>query len=93
MGTPVALVLAFWYHYDFQGLWLGLLAAQAACVVRMLLVIGRTDWAAEAKRAQQLAGAGGALEIKDGMEVGAAGGDDDPGMPIVVVIERPKDQC
>ncbi|RLN09006.1 protein DETOXIFICATION 49-like [Panicum miliaceum] len=93
VGTPVALVLAFWYHYDFQGLWLGLLAAQAACVVRMLLVIGRTDWAAEAKRAQQLAGAGSAVETKEGMEVGAAGGDDEPGMPIVVVIERPKDQC
>ncbi|VAI59438.1 unnamed protein product [Triticum turgidum subsp. durum] len=58
VGTPVALVLAFWYHYDFQGLWLGLLAAQAACMVRMLLAIGRTDWAAEAKRAQQLTGAG-----------------------------------
>ncbi|KAF7090421.1 hypothetical protein CFC21_093174, partial [Triticum aestivum] len=56
VGTPVALILAFWYHYDFQGLWLGLLAAQAACMVRMLLVIGRTDWAAEAKRAQQLTG-------------------------------------
>jgi multidrug resistance protein, MATE family len=58
VGTPVALVLAFWYHYDFQGLWLGLLAAQATCMVRMLLVIGRTDWATEAKRAQQLTGAG-----------------------------------
>ncbi|OEL32750.1 Protein DETOXIFICATION 52 [Dichanthelium oligosanthes] len=92
VGTPVALVLAFWYHYDFQGLWLGLLAAQAACVVRMLLVIGRTDWAVEAKRAQQLAGAG-AVETKEGMRVGAAGGDDEPSMPIDVVIERPKDQC
>ena len=51
VGTPVALILAFWYDYAFQGLWLGLLAAQAACMVRMLLVIGRTDWAAEAKRA------------------------------------------
>ncbi|CAN6246592.1 unnamed protein product [Urochloa humidicola] len=78
VGTPVALLLAFWCHYDFRGLWLGLLAAQAACVVRMLLVIGRTDWAAEAKRAQQLAGA-------------AAGSGDDS---IDVVIDRPKDdQC
>ncbi|KAF8765385.1 hypothetical protein HU200_008530 [Digitaria exilis] len=93
VGTPVALVLAFWYHYDFQGLWLGLLAAQAACVVRMLLVIGRADWAAEAKRAQQLAGAG-VVVTKEGMEVGAAGEDDKPGMTTVdVVIEQPKDQC
>jgi MATE family multidrug resistance protein len=56
VGTPVALVLAFWFHYDFTGLWFGLLAAQATCMVRMLLVIGRTDWAAEAKRSKQLTG-------------------------------------
>ncbi|CAO2047998.1 unnamed protein product [Urochloa humidicola] len=78
VGTPVALLLAFYFHYDFRGLWLGLLAAQAACVVRMLLVIGRTDWAAEAKRAQHLAGA-----------AATTGGDD----TIDVVIERPKEQC
>ncbi|KAG8083030.1 hypothetical protein GUJ93_ZPchr0014g47599 [Zizania palustris] len=57
VGTPVALVLAFWLHYDFNGLWFGLLAAQATCMVRMLLVIAQTDWAAEAKRSKQLTGA------------------------------------
>ncbi|CAL5015362.1 unnamed protein product [Urochloa decumbens] len=57
VGTPVALVLAFWLHYDFKGLWFGLLAAQATCMVRMLLVIGQTDWASEAKRSRQLTGA------------------------------------
>ncbi|KAJ1280539.1 hypothetical protein BS78_04G241000 [Paspalum vaginatum] len=100
VGTPVALVLAFWYHYDFQGLWLGLLAAQATCVVRMLLVIGRTDWAAEAKRAQQLTGAAAVEECSGkgshAVKVAAAGGDEEPGLaglPIDVVIERPKDQC
>ncbi|XP_062221027.1 protein DETOXIFICATION 49-like [Phragmites australis] len=99
VGTPVALVLAFWYHYDFQGLWLGLLAAQAACVVRMLLVIGRTDWAAEAKRAQLLTGAG-AVETKESsgkgsqiMKVEAAGGEEKPVLLIDVVIERPNDRC
>ncbi|XP_066327491.1 protein DETOXIFICATION 49-like [Miscanthus floridulus] len=99
VGTPVALVLAFWYHYDFQGLWLGLLAAQATCVVRMLLVIGRTDWAAEAKRAQQLTGAGTEGETKESsgkgsrvIEVAAAGQDEELGLPIGVVIERPEDQ-
>ncbi|XP_006652664.2 protein DETOXIFICATION 49-like [Oryza brachyantha] len=60
VGTPVALVMAFWFHFDFKGLWFGLLAAQATCMVRMLLVIGRTDWAAEAKRSKQLTGAGAA---------------------------------
>uniref|UniRef100_A0A0D9W8D9 Protein DETOXIFICATION n=1 Tax=Leersia perrieri TaxID=77586 RepID=A0A0D9W8D9_9ORYZ len=58
VGTPVALVMAFWFHFDFRGLWFGLLAAQATCMMRMLLVIGRTDWAAEAKRSKQLTGAG-----------------------------------
>jgi multidrug resistance protein, MATE family len=88
VGTPVALVLAFWYHYDFQGLWLGLLAAQATCMVRMLLVIGRTDWATEAKRAQQLTGAGAVIETEE------KSGDDEPDILIYVgVIEHPDDHC
>ncbi|CAL5018856.1 unnamed protein product [Urochloa decumbens] len=75
VGTPVALLLAFWCRYDFRGLWLGLLAAQATCVVRMLLAIGRTDWEAEAKRAQHLAG---------------RGDDDEPTLTTIdVVIEQP----
>ncbi|KAL6633787.1 hypothetical protein ACP70R_026458 [Stipagrostis hirtigluma subsp. patula] len=91
VGTPVALVLAFWYHYDFKGLWLGLLAAQVACMVRMLLAIGRTDWPAEAKRAQQLTGGGKVSDVK---KVTAAGGDEKSGLLIDVVIERPSsDQC
>ncbi|KAM0900786.1 hypothetical protein ACQ4PT_020407 [Festuca glaucescens] len=101
VGTPVALVLAFWYHYDFKGLWLGLLAAQLACMVRMLLVIGRTDWATEAKRAQQLTGAGVVttvvvVDAKPSIHVlraAAAGGDDKNGLPIDVVIEQPNDRC
>ncbi|KAM3242871.1 hypothetical protein ACQJBY_055075 [Aegilops geniculata] len=102
VGTPVALVLAFWYHYDFQGLWLGLLAAQAACMVRMLLVIGRTDWAAEAKRAQQLTGTGAvtvAVDTKPSsgkgihvVRVAAGGGHEKSGLLIDVVIEQPNDQ-
>uniref|UniRef100_A0A0E0K3J9 Protein DETOXIFICATION n=1 Tax=Oryza punctata TaxID=4537 RepID=A0A0E0K3J9_ORYPU len=80
VGTPVALVLAFWYHYDFRGLWVGLLAAQATCVVRMLLVIGQMDWSAEAKRAKQLTGT---ADIK---EIGGKDGH-------VAVIEQPDEQC
>ncbi|KAJ0964131.1 hypothetical protein J5N97_029253 [Dioscorea zingiberensis] len=57
VGTPVAAALAFWARFDFKGLWLGLLAAQAACVVLMLGVIRRTDWTLQAERAQQLTGA------------------------------------
>ncbi|KAL6651221.1 hypothetical protein ACP70R_010146 [Stipagrostis hirtigluma subsp. patula] len=66
VGTPVALVLAFWLRYDFRGLWFGLLAAQATCMVRMLLVIGRTDWAGEARRSRQLTGSSTAATAKDG---------------------------
>jgi MATE family multidrug resistance protein len=62
-------------------------------------VIGRTDWAAEAKRAQQLTGAGTEGETKESsgkgsrvVEVAAAGEDEELGLAIGVVIERPEDQ-
>ncbi|GJN21835.1 hypothetical protein PR202_gb09353 [Eleusine coracana subsp. coracana] len=100
VGTPVALVLAFWYHYDFRGLWMGLLAAQATCMVRMLLVIGRTDWAAEAKRAQQLTGGRAVDEAEDKCgqitidAAAAASGDDEKRDVLIhVVIEHPNDHC
>ncbi|CAK9187210.1 unnamed protein product [Ilex paraguariensis] len=57
VGMPVAVGLAFFAGFDFEGLWLGLFAAQASCVVTMLVVLLRTDWEFEAQRAQQLTGA------------------------------------
>ncbi|KAJ8650150.1 hypothetical protein MRB53_003173 [Persea americana] len=57
VGMPVAVVLGFWLGYDFKGLWLGLLAAEASCVVLMLFVLVRTNWVVEAERAKQLTGA------------------------------------
>uniref|UniRef100_A0A8R7P4D0 Protein DETOXIFICATION n=2 Tax=Triticum urartu TaxID=4572 RepID=A0A8R7P4D0_TRIUA len=62
VGMPVALGLAFWSGMDFKGLWLGLLAAQAACVTVMLVVIGRTDWNRQAELAQVLAGVADDIE-------------------------------
>lgn len=56
VGMPVAVALAFWARWDFAGLWFGMLAAQAACVVLMLLVVFRTDWELQAQRAQRLVG-------------------------------------
>ncbi|CAL9069233.1 protein DETOXIFICATION 49-like [Musa acuminata AAA Group] len=56
VGMPVAVGLAFWTPLDFKGLWLGLLSAQATCVVLMLVAIHRTDWDTQAERAQQLTG-------------------------------------
>ncbi|MFS8013547.1 putative multi antimicrobial extrusion protein [Helianthus anomalus] len=54
VGMPVAVVLGFFMGFDFEGLWLGMLAAQMSCVVAMLVVLGRTDWEFEAERAKRL---------------------------------------
>ncbi|XP_057471521.1 protein DETOXIFICATION 49-like [Actinidia eriantha] len=56
VGMPVAVGLGFLARLDFTGLWLGLLAAQSSCVVTMLVVLGRTDWEAQARRAKELTG-------------------------------------
>ncbi|KAL5727705.1 Protein DETOXIFICATION 49 [Ranunculus cassubicifolius] len=56
VGMPVAVGLAFFAGFDFKGLWFGMLAAQAACVVLMLIVISRTDWVLQAQRAKELTG-------------------------------------
>ncbi|BAT94178.1 hypothetical protein VIGAN_08075500 [Vigna angularis var. angularis] len=53
-GMPVAVWLGFFAGFDFQGLWLGLLAAQGSCAVTMLVVLSRTDWDFEALRAKKL---------------------------------------
>ncbi|MBA0678870.1 hypothetical protein Goari_020189 [Gossypium aridum] len=54
VGMPMAVWLSFFVGFDFKGLWLGLLAAQASCMVTMLLVVTRTNWDIQAKRAQEL---------------------------------------
>ncbi|KAJ8448679.1 hypothetical protein Cgig2_010566 [Carnegiea gigantea] len=54
VGMPVAVWLGFFSGFDFEGLWLGLLAAQGSCMVVMILVLKRTDWEFEAQRAKQL---------------------------------------
>ncbi|XP_015078949.1 protein DETOXIFICATION 49-like [Solanum pennellii] len=56
VGMPVAVVLSFYAGFDFEGLWLGLLAAQASCMVTMLMVLLRTDWDLQAERAKHLTG-------------------------------------
>ncbi|GJV02999.1 DETOXIFICATION 49-like protein [Tanacetum coccineum] len=59
VGMPVAIVLAFFMGFDFQGLWFGMLAAQMSCMVVMLVVLVRTDWDFEAHRAEELTHGGG----------------------------------
>lgn len=63
VGMPVAVGLAFFYKMDFKGLWLGLLAAEASCMVTMMVVLVRTDWEFEARRAEELTGG---YQILDG---------------------------
>ncbi|KAI9080821.1 hypothetical protein K1719_037223 [Acacia pycnantha] len=60
VGMPVAIALAFYAGFDFEGLWLGLLAAQGSCAVTMLVVLSRTDWELEAQRAKTLTETGDA---------------------------------
>ncbi|TKY46139.1 MATE efflux family protein 9 [Spatholobus suberectus] len=55
VGTPVAVGLAFWFKVGFSGLWFGLLSAQVACAVSILyVVLVKTDWEAEALKAEKL---------------------------------------
>ncbi|GFZ15281.1 MATE efflux family protein [Actinidia rufa] len=54
VGMPVAIGLGFYAGLDFEGLWMGLLAAQSSCAVTMLVVLGRTDWEFQARRAKEL---------------------------------------
>ncbi|KAK7391123.1 hypothetical protein VNO78_19504 [Psophocarpus tetragonolobus] len=70
VGMPVAVWLGFFAGFDFQGLWLGLLAAQGSCAVTMLVILSQTDWDAEALRAKKLT-SGVAVDDDDSMEVGA----------------------
>ncbi|KAK4260530.1 hypothetical protein QN277_003629 [Acacia crassicarpa] len=54
VGMPVAVYLGFFAGFDFEGLWLGLLAAQGSCMVTMLFVLGRTNWEGQVQRAKEL---------------------------------------
>ncbi|KAL2227115.1 protein DETOXIFICATION 49 [Sesamum indicum] len=68
VGMPVAVGLAFFYKMDFEGLWLGLLAAQASCMVTMMVVLLRTDWEFEARRAEELTGGYEILDENEGVD-------------------------
>ncbi|KAG8074148.1 hypothetical protein GUJ93_ZPchr0006g41389 [Zizania palustris] len=54
VGMPVGVALAFGARLGFAGLWLGLLAAQAACAVWMSRAVAATDWDVEVTRAKEL---------------------------------------
>ncbi|CAL9094700.1 unnamed protein product [Musa textilis] len=90
VGMPVAVGLAFWMSLDFNGLWLGLLSAQATCVVLMLVVIEKTHWESQAERAQQLTGAATDDTEKEAVPkaIAAADGDETDRLVISVKIEQ-----
>ncbi|KAG5593110.1 hypothetical protein H5410_043624 [Solanum commersonii] len=55
VGMPIAIWLSFFMGFDFKGLWLGLLAAQGSCAVTMMLIIlVKTNWEDQARRAKEL---------------------------------------
>lgn len=56
VGTPVAVISAFWLKVGFQGLWYGLLAAQICCACCILFITLRIDWVDECSRANELTG-------------------------------------
>ncbi|XP_062105038.1 protein DETOXIFICATION 55 [Humulus lupulus] len=54
VGAPVAVVLGFVWKLGFLGLCYGLLAAQIACVVSILIVVYNTNWEKESVKAKDL---------------------------------------
>ncbi|KAL0538000.1 hypothetical protein IC582_026994 [Cucumis melo] len=56
VGAPVAVLSAFVWMFGFLGLCYGLLAAQMACVVSILIVVFNTDWEMESIKAEDLVG-------------------------------------
>ncbi|KAA8533774.1 hypothetical protein F0562_031291 [Nyssa sinensis] len=66
VGMPVAIGLGFFAGFDFEGMWLGLLAAQGSCMVTMLVVLVRTDWEFQAQRAKGLTGS---IVVDDSKEI------------------------
>ncbi|XP_022995790.1 protein DETOXIFICATION 49-like [Cucurbita maxima] len=68
VGMPIAIWLSFYGGWDFKGLWIGLLAAQASCAMAMLMALARTNWEEQAERAQELTRTG-PLEIENGEDV------------------------
>nr|XP_016486225.1 PREDICTED: protein DETOXIFICATION 55 [Nicotiana tabacum] len=65
MGTPVAIILAFVWKLGFLGLCYGLLAAQVACVISMLIVTYGTDWEGASLKAKELVGTSNELPYED----------------------------
>ena len=65
VGMPIAVWLSFFAGFDFKGLWLGLLGAQASCMVTMLVVLASTNWEGQAQRAKELTSSDPSVEAQE----------------------------
>ncbi|KAH6776399.1 MATE efflux family protein [Perilla frutescens var. hirtella] len=54
VGMPAAFLVGFVMKVGFEGLWVGLLAAQISCAAAMVVVLWRTDWVVEMERGKDL---------------------------------------
>ncbi|XP_024980786.1 protein DETOXIFICATION 53-like [Cynara cardunculus var. scolymus] len=54
IGLPLSIILAFVLKIGYRGLWLGLVASQAACASLMVYTLVKTDWKDQAKRAEEM---------------------------------------
>ncbi|CAM6127106.1 unnamed protein product [Calypogeia fissa] len=52
VGVPLALVLAFYFHMNGIGLWLGLMAALAVQATGLFLICVFTDWEKQSEKAR-----------------------------------------
>ncbi|KAI5446421.1 protein DETOXIFICATION 55 [Lathyrus oleraceus] len=62
VGAPIGIVLGFVLKLGLVGFCYGLLAAQIACVVSILVVVYNTDWERESLKAKNLVGKGGSCD-------------------------------
>ncbi|XP_004515891.1 protein DETOXIFICATION 49-like [Cicer arietinum] len=54
VGMPVGVWLSFFGGFDFEGLWIGMLAAQGCCMMAMMFVLVHTNWDGQVLRAKEL---------------------------------------
>ncbi|XP_072967609.1 protein DETOXIFICATION 49-like [Typha angustifolia] len=91
VGMPVGVWLGFWGGMGFRGLWVGMMAAQVACVVGMVATVTGMDWEKQAERAQKLTGGGEEEKEEEEEEeeevkkvVGGGGGDEEDGLLVLI---------
>ncbi|XP_038985585.1 protein DETOXIFICATION 49-like [Phoenix dactylifera] len=70
VGMPVAVAIGLRMGMGLVGLWMGMVAAQAACAAAVVWVVVRMDWGAEARRAKDRSCGGGGMGVRVDEEEG-----------------------